>query len=39
MRPFYSHFQDYPNLSTFLTEQLKKQNKKIEEMIYSYIRV
>jgi hypothetical protein len=39
MKPFYNYFSGYPNLQPFLTEQFKKQNKRIEEMIYSYIRV
>jgi len=39
MKPFYNYFSEYPNLQQFLSEQLKKQNKRIEEMIYSYIRV
>lgn len=39
MRPFYVHFADFPRLKKFIDDKLHSEHKRIEELIYSYVRI
>ena len=39
MRPFYCHFGEFSRLKKFLEDRLVPEHKRIEELLYLYIRI
>jgi hypothetical protein len=39
MKTFYYEFKDFPELKEYVDDTLKPINKRVDELIYSYIKI
>ena len=39
MHPFFNHFGDFPQLRKFLEDKLGSEHKRIDQLLYSYLRI